>query len=172
MVAVELWLARRESARASLRARLSDQAMILGTAAALITGVISAALGVGALKLTWSVLALGVLLGIGGLALRAFAIVALHGSYALTPQAAPGQAIVSRGPYRLIRHPGYAGILLSLLGLQLIAGTWIAVASLVFVILPLPLRIRMEEQLLIDEVGAPYVDYERRTPYRVIPGVY
>jgi len=172
MVSVELALARRGSAEATPRAKLTDQVMILGTTAALITGVASAALGLGRIEPRWAALVIGVALGVAGVALRASAMATLGRYYSLTPQAETEQAIVTMGPYRLIRHPGYAGILLSLLGLQLIAGTWVGLLAMLFVLVPLPVRIQIEEQLLTDHLGKRYADYERRTPYRLLPGIY
>ena len=172
MVGVEVWLKPPASPEAGPAARMTDQAMVLGTALALLAGVMSPACGIGRLSLGWSGLLIGVVCGCAGIALRAFAMHSLGRLYTLTPVAEHGQAIVSSGPYRFIRHPGYVGILLSLLGLQLIAGTWIALCSLLAVVLPLPLRIRIEEQLLRRQVGVPYQEYERLTPHRLIPGIY
>jgi protein-S-isoprenylcysteine O-methyltransferase Ste14 len=172
MILTEVALARRGSATATPRAKLTDQVMILGTTAALITGVASAALGVGRIEPRWAALVLGVSLGLAGVALRASAMSTLGRYYSLTPQAEREQAVVTGGPYALIRHPGYAGILLSLIGLQLIAGTWVALVSILLVLVPLPVRIRIEEQLLIRQLGKPYEDYEHRTPYRLVPGIY
>jgi protein-S-isoprenylcysteine O-methyltransferase Ste14 len=172
MVLVELALAHRGSAEATPRAKLTDQVMILGTTAALIIGLASAALGMGRIEPRWAALIIGIALGVAGVALRASAMSTLGRYYSLTPQAEIEQAIVTSGPYGLIRHPGYAGILLSLLGLQLIAGTWVAPLAMLFVIAPLPVRIRIEEQLLTEQLGKRYEDYEHRTRYRLVPGIY
>ena len=172
MVVAELALAHRGSQSATPRAKLTDQVMVLGTTAALVAGLASAALGVGSVEPRWAALVIGVALGLAGVALRASAMSTLGRYYSLTPRAEIAQSIVTRGPYGLIRHPGYAGILLSLLGLQLIAGTWVALLAMLFVLVPLPVRIQIEEQLLLEHLGKPYEDYERRTRYRLLPGVY
>jgi protein-S-isoprenylcysteine O-methyltransferase Ste14 len=157
---------------ASIEAKLSDQMMILGTTAALFAGVASAVLGLATIEPRSASLSIGVALGLAGVTLRTFAMSALGTDYTLTPQVEPDQVIVTTGPYRWVRHPGYSGILLSLLGLQLISGTWVAVASLLFVILPVPLRIELEERMLRGQSGATYHDYERHTRYRLVPGIY
>jgi protein-S-isoprenylcysteine O-methyltransferase Ste14 len=172
MISVEVALAHRGSAQATPRAKLTDQVMILGTTAALITGVASAALGLGRVEPRWAALLIGVALGLSGVGLRAAAMSTLGRYYSLTPQAEVEQSVVTRGPYGLIRHPGYAGILLSLLGLQMIAGTWVGLLAMLFVLVPLPLRIRIEERLLIEQLGARYEDYEHQTRYRLLPGIY
>jgi protein-S-isoprenylcysteine O-methyltransferase Ste14 len=172
MVLAELALANGGSGQATPRAKLTDQVMVLGTAAALTTGIASAALGLGKIEPRWVTLLFGIALGLAGVALRVSAMSTLGSYYALTPQAMVEQAIVTRGPYGLIRHPGYAGILLSLLGLQLVAGTWVALVAMLFVLVPLPVRIQIEEQLLIEQLGTTYEDYEHRIPYRLLPGIY
>ena len=172
MIVVERALAHHGSSSAAPRAKLSDQLMVLGTTAALIIGLASATLRIGSVEPRWPALVVGVVLGLAGVALRGFAMSTLGRYYSLTPQVETDQAIVTTGPYRLIRHPGYAGIILSILGLQLIAGTWVAVLATLFVILPLPVRIGIEEQMLLEERGMRYEDYERRTPYRLLPGIY
>jgi protein-S-isoprenylcysteine O-methyltransferase Ste14 len=79
-----------------------------------------------------------------------------------------GHRIVDDGPYRLVRHPIYSGILAALLAMALLKGTaaaliGVAVASLGFV-----LKCRLEEQFLSAELGAEaYDDYRRRTPMLV-----
>src|SRR5215211_2591513 len=60
-----------------------------------------------------------------GLALRVWAIAALGGSFRTTVEVEPGQAVVSNGPYRWIRHPSYAGLLLIVAGLGAALGNWL-----------------------------------------------
>jgi protein-S-isoprenylcysteine O-methyltransferase Ste14 len=54
----------------------------------------------------------------------------------------------------------------------MIAGTWVGLLAMLFVLVPLPLRIRIEERLLIEQLGARYQDYEHQTRYRLLPGIY
>jgi protein-S-isoprenylcysteine O-methyltransferase Ste14 len=96
-----------------------------------------------------------------GLALRVWAIAALGGSFRTTVEVEPGQAVVSAGPYRWIRHPAYAGLLLILAGLGAALGNWLSLA--VCVALPLPAivwRIHVEEAELNRVVGEAYSTYE------------
>src|SRR5207247_2637293 len=103
MVWVERALARHGSTDATPRAKLSDQLMVLGTTAALITGVASAALGLGGVEPRWLAFGAGVLLGLAGIFLRGVAMSTLGRFYSLTPQVEKHQAIVTAGPYRLTR---------------------------------------------------------------------
>ncbi len=152
---------------------LTDQLMMFGTMAALAGGLIgSVVLRPALIQPAWLIYGFGLFLGIAGLALRARAMRALGRQYTLTPHVEPQHVLISSGPYGLIRHPGYAAILLSILGLQAIVGTWVAVLSTLFVILPFPVRIRVEEEMLLERFGAEYTAYRSRTRYRLLPGVY
>jgi protein-S-isoprenylcysteine O-methyltransferase Ste14 len=71
-----------------------------------------------------------------GLALRVWAIAALGGSFRTTVEVEPGQTVVSTGPFRWIRHPSYAGLLLIVAGFGAALGNWLSLAACVA--LPLP----------------------------------
>ena len=58
-----------------------------------------------------------------GLAIRVWAVAALGRAFRTTVEVDPGQAIVSSGPYRWVRHPSYTGLLLIVAGLRLAAAT-------------------------------------------------
>jgi protein-S-isoprenylcysteine O-methyltransferase Ste14 len=66
----------------------------------------------------------GVALMVGGLALRWWASAVLGGFYTSTLRLAKGQQIINEGPYRLVRHPGYAGVLVPWVGAGLASQNW------------------------------------------------
>src|SRR5438477_462735 len=76
------------------------------------------------------------------------------------------------GPYRVLRHPSYAGIFLVFAGFGLAFGSWVgaAVALLIVFVGMLP-RIRVEERALAKALGADYSDYADSTA-RVLPYVW
>jgi protein-S-isoprenylcysteine O-methyltransferase Ste14 len=171
IIAVEVRLGHPSSDQRPVN-RLTDQLMSLATMATLAGGLAgSLVLGFGSIQPGWASLALGLFLGTLGLVLRAASMRTLGRFYTLTPGIEPGQTLITTGPYRLVRHPGYLAILLSLGGLQLVLGTWVALAAMVLVILPLPVRIAIEERILAEHFSAEYADYRRRTPYRLVPGI-
>ena len=107
-----------------------------------------------------------------GLAIRVWAVAALGRAFRTTVEVDPGQAVVSSGPYRWVRHPSYTGLLLILAGFGLGLGNWLPLA--ICVALPLPAllrRIQVEEAELIRVLGEPYRAYQTRTK-RLIPGVW
>ena len=82
-----------------------------------------------------------------------------------------GHVVCDSGPYRFVRHPGYAGNILALFGIVLaLSSVWTlipaAVASIISVI-----RTVLEDQTLQEELPG-YRDYARRVRYRLIPGIY
>ena len=114
----------------------------------------------------------GVTLLAVGLAIRAWAMTTLGRSYTRTLRTVREQEVVDRGPYRLVRHPGYSGSLVVWTGYALALGSWIATALTVALLLGVYLwRIQAEETLLRDAFGHRYADYARRTK-RLLPFVY
>ncbi len=114
----------------------------------------------------------GVPVSLAGTALRAWAIATLGRWFTLTVQVRPAQPVVERGPYRLVRHPSYAGGDLALLGVGLSAGNWLS--PILFVVPWLvahAYRIRVEEEALIETLGDPYRAYCERT-WRLVPFVW
>jgi protein-S-isoprenylcysteine O-methyltransferase Ste14 len=107
-----------------------------------------------------------------GLALRIWAIASLGSSFRSTVEVEPGQSVVSSGPFRWIRHPSYAGLLLILAGLGAALGNWLSFAACVA--LPLPAivwRIHVEEAELGRVLGPAYGTYQSGRA-RLIPGVW
>jgi protein-S-isoprenylcysteine O-methyltransferase Ste14 len=79
--------------------------------------------------------------------------------------------LVDTGPYRRVRHPLYTATIGVFVGLGATLGHWLSVA---FAVLPtgaLIHRIRVEEAMLDDALGASYVTYRRRTS-RLVPGLW
>ncbi len=118
----------------------------------------------------WQIAGLG-LVG-SGLALRIWVRLTIGRLYSGKLQVKTGHRVVTSGPYRFVRHPGYDGILLEALGL--IVGFSSLLGGLAWIFLLVPgfiYRIKVEEKLLIDEFGEEYGRYARSTR-RLVPGVY
>lgn len=120
---------------------------------------------------TWFVVAGGVVLLLGA-ALRIWSIRTLDRHFRYELRVEGDQALVRKGPYRVVRHPSYLGLLLLIGGatiamssaLGFVAGVGMATAALV-------VRIREEEQVLRDSFGGAYDAYEDET-WRLVPYVY
>lgn len=114
---------------------------------------------------------LGILLIYAGMAFRLYAIHTLGAYFTTTVAVAPEQVVVETGPYRLIRHPAYTGLLTTLFGFGLTCTNWLTL----LIVMPCALiaigyRIRVEERALRERLGQPYRAYMRRTK-RLIPFV-
>jgi len=107
-----------------------------------------------------------------GLALRLWSQAVLGRYYTTTLRDGEGQPILASGPYRLLRHPGYAGLLLAWVGAGLATANW-AVASAValLMVVAYSYRIAAEEAMLVSAFGGRYEEYMART-WRLIPYVY
>jgi protein-S-isoprenylcysteine O-methyltransferase Ste14 len=82
-----------------------------------------------------------------------------------------GHVVCDSGPYRIVRHPGYAGSIWPLLGIVLaLSSMWTLVPAAVALIIAV-IRTAMEDRTLQDELPG-YRDYARRVRYRLIPGIY
>jgi len=82
-----------------------------------------------------------------------------------------GQQVVSSGPYRWVRHPGYAGTLCSNLAIPLFLDAAWAFLPAVFLVIVFVIRTSLEDKTLQDELAG-YRDYARRVRYRLLPGVW
>ncbi|MGA9796711.1 MAG: isoprenylcysteine carboxylmethyltransferase family protein [Rhizomicrobium sp.] len=73
--------------------------------------------------------------------------------------------VVDTGPYSIVRHPIYTGILLAILATMAAKGTVLAVAGALVIILGLWMKARLEEGFLREQLGAEAYDaYRRRVP--------
>jgi len=112
-------------------------------------------------------LALGALLYFPGLGLALWGRLALGVMYNVSMsvgvQLHAGHRLVAAGPYAIVRHPMYAGIIMAAWGGLLIYRTWTCVFA-AFVFLGLLVRAHREEQALAAEFGPEWKAYCRRVP--------
>ena len=107
-----------------------------------------------------------------GIALRWWAIVTLGRFFTVDVQIARDHELVERGPFRMVRHPSYPGVLLAFVGFAISLANW---AALLVVLLPISAafvrRMNVEEEALSNALGERYLSYVRRTK-RLFPGIY
>lgn len=114
--------------------------------------------------------ALGLL--IAGYVLGSYALIAnRYFSGMVRIQSDRGHQVVTSGPYRWMRHPGYAGGLLSFLATPfLLESLWILI-PVVVVSMILVLRTALEDRTLQEKLEG-YREYAEEVPYRLIPGIW
>ena len=107
-----------------------------------------------------TVFIVGMLLFAVGVALRWASFWTLGQYFTFTVDVSAGQDVVTRGPYRVVRHPAYTGGLLAMIGIGVIYANWVGLAGFVVPCLVIIVwRIRIEEAALLTTAGSPYRAY-------------
>lgn len=119
---------------------------------------------------TWS--ALGVLLYAAGMVPATWSL-AVNRFLATTVriQSERGHSVVTHGPYRVVRHPMYSGLILVYLSLPLILGSWWAMLTMAPILPLLVYRTAREDALLQAELPG-YSEFTRQTRYRLVAGLW
>jgi protein-S-isoprenylcysteine O-methyltransferase Ste14 len=116
--------------------------------------------------------AAGVGLILAGGALRVTAVLTLGSRFTGHVRTVPQQRVCERGPYAVVRHPSYLGLIGLNVGPALSCGAWPAVAVAAAATLAAnACRVQVEESALLEKLGKPYQDYKTRTP-RYVPRVH
>jgi protein-S-isoprenylcysteine O-methyltransferase len=170
----ELWMQRRRRlpAGAASRDRGSMRLVVVLVWAGVLLGVAAAALLPGARIRTGprTLFDAGLALMLGGLLLRWYAVAALGPAFTVTVGMQAAHRVVASGPYRWVRHPSYAGSLLTILGVLLCATNVVALLAFALPLAGHAYRIAVEERALVEGLGDEYRAYMRRTR-RLIPFV-
>jgi protein-S-isoprenylcysteine O-methyltransferase Ste14 len=108
----------------------------------------------------------------GGVGLRRRAVAALGSQFTVRLTVGADHRLVRSGPYGIIRHPNYAGLLLVAFGTALALASPLAGAATVLLWLPAMIaRIVQEEHLLVRSLGPAYERYAHDT-WRLVPGLF
>lgn len=111
------------------------------------------------------------LLTAAGLAFTIWARVVLGSNWSSDPTIKVGHELIQRGPYRLVRHPIYTGLILAGFASIVADGRVRDVYYAVLIIVSLAIKVRMEERLMLRQFPEAYPEYCRHTK-RLIPGIY
>lgn len=82
-----------------------------------------------------------------------------------------GQRVVQHGPYRFVRHPMYTSLIVLMIGMALILGSWLATIPAMLIAILLVVRTSFEDRMLQAELAG-YCDYANRVRERLLPGVW
>jgi protein-S-isoprenylcysteine O-methyltransferase len=121
---------------------------------------------------SWPTLVLGVVIAAFGVLLRVWSVWSLGRFFQRDVVVQEGHFLWRGGPYGTLRHPAYAGNLISYFGLGLAIGSWVGAFALLGVAFVghVP-RIRVEEAELTRALGDSYREYAATTA-RLVPGLW
>jgi protein-S-isoprenylcysteine O-methyltransferase Ste14 len=107
-----------------------------------------------------------------GLAMRAWTRMTIGGMYSRYLRVTTGHVLVTDGPYRFVRHPGYTGFVIMALGLCIGYSSLIGLAAIPLLLLPgLAYRMQVEERLLTEQFGDEYRAYAAKSK-KMIPWIW
>ncbi len=116
--------------------------------------------------------AAGMMVLLGGLVLRGWSIKTLGGYFTGRVMVSAGQPVITAGPYRLLRHPSYTGLLLACAGAGLTSANWAAAGAMILLPAVAVLwRIHAEEKALLATLGDRYRAYAGQHK-RLVPLVW
>jgi protein-S-isoprenylcysteine O-methyltransferase Ste14 len=106
--------------------------------------------------------AIGLLLVLLGVAFSIWARLVLGGNWSSAVTVKQGHTLICRGPYTIVRHPIYTGLLFALLGVAIIVGQVRGLLGVGVLALAYWLKLRMEERFMLEQFGADYRRYQER----------
>ena len=113
----------------------------------------------------------GALMVVAGTTNNVVCQVTMGRSYSATLLTREGHQLITRGMYGYVRHPIYLGVICVITGIALFTTSLLGLIVLWGVIPFILRRIRLEEQMLLDEFGAEYEAYRARTT-KLVPFLY
>jgi protein-S-isoprenylcysteine O-methyltransferase Ste14 len=112
---------------------------------------------------TTPVYAIGLVLAMSGAVLAIYSRALLGREWSATVQLKQGHELITRGPYRLVRHPIYSGLLLLFLGHAVMVGDWRGLLAVAIVFASFWRKLVQEEAWLAERFGEDYREYQART---------
>jgi protein-S-isoprenylcysteine O-methyltransferase Ste14 len=113
---------------------------------------------------------LGMLMVIAGIAFACWARHVIGSNWSSEVQVKQGHELIQRGPYSLVRHPIYTGLLLAFLGTAVAIGEWHGLLAVAIIAVSFWFKLRLEERWMRENFGEVYVNYMHRVK-ALIPGV-
>lgn len=104
----------------------------------------------------------GAALTLLGIAFAAWARITLGRNWSGVVTIKQDHELILRGPYRLVRHPIYTGLLLGVLGTALVYGALRCFVGLLLCAIAFWLKLRIEEEFMMRQFGEQYANYCRR----------
>ncbi len=162
---IETVLTNHDRRGAPAGSRAMDRVMVLMTMVALVVPLALVE------PVPLPIAAIGLVCALAGVGLRTWAILSLGLRYVLTPRPVSSRPVVQRrGPYALVRHPGYLGLLAQLLGMGVMLSPVAAALAMVPLVYCCTLRITGEERMLRRELSE-YARYQSDVRWKLLPWI-
>ncbi|MGA2914308.1 MAG: isoprenylcysteine carboxylmethyltransferase family protein [Methanoregula sp.] len=113
----------------------------------------------------------GIVLTIAGLGFSAWARRHLGKYWSSMVMVKVGHRIIRTGPYRIVRNPMYTGLLIAFVGAAIAIGELLAFVALIIGIVSVLVKIKAEEEILLEKFGEEYLQYKRDVGAAIIPWV-
>ena len=139
--------------------------------------LIAAVIGMDVGRYTWTSLSAyyilpGIMLYVGGGILNTWAMVTNpHFESTVRIQKERDHTVISGGPYRIIRHPGYLAGILFAISIPLLIGSLVSFAGVGIYFFLIIIRTWLEDKTLQEELEG-YKDYAKKVRYRLFPGIW
>jgi protein-S-isoprenylcysteine O-methyltransferase Ste14 len=103
----------------------------------------------------------GIIITAAGVGFAIWARIHLGKNWSGQPSIRVDHKIIRTGPYSIVRHPIYTGILTGMVGTAIATGSVTAACLVLIVLAVFLLKIRIEEKFLLEEFGEEYARYKR-----------
>jgi protein-S-isoprenylcysteine O-methyltransferase Ste14 len=150
---------------------LNTGLLYLGFLLVLLARSVPGSLGLLVVPQTTPIDVTGTGLTILGVALAIWSRQSLRNNWSGEVAITEGQQFMRSGPYAMVRHPIYAGMLLALLGTTLVSSTAGSLLGFVLATVSLWQKASIEEQFLLVEFGEQYARYQREVKF-LVPFIY
>ena len=107
---------------------------------------------------------LGLLIVIAGLAFAVWARVHLGRNWSGTVTVKEDHELICSGPYAIVRHPIYTGLLVAILGTAIVFGEWRGLLAVCFLTIAFVLKLRREERFMAESFPDTYPRYRAQVP--------
>jgi protein-S-isoprenylcysteine O-methyltransferase Ste14 len=115
--------------------------------------------------------ATGILIVLLGISFAIWARLQLGGNWSSAVSVKQGHTLIRSGPYTIVRHPIYTGLLLAMLGTAIIVGEVRGLLGLGVLFLSFWLKSRIEERFMLEQFGPDYRRYQQQVK-ALIPHVF
>lgn len=113
-----------------------------------------------------------ILMQIAGFIISVWGIIAMKiGNFNVQPEVKATAIFITKGPYKIIRNPMYAGLILFFGASVISSFSFLRIGILIILILVFLVKIKMEEKFLSQKFGEEYLIFKKKT-YRLIPFIF